>query len=70
MGLFAKIKSGLKKTRQGMSNSVRRMLHSFTKIDEDLYNHLTKLKNWKNYWSWEMSVFPHLSIYVMNCAKR
>ncbi|MDD3228547.1 MAG: signal recognition particle-docking protein FtsY [Oscillospiraceae bacterium] len=43
MGLFAKIKSGLKKTRQGMSNSVRRMLHSFTKIDEDLFEELEEL---------------------------
>ncbi|WOC33416.1 MULTISPECIES: signal recognition particle-docking protein FtsY [Caproicibacterium] len=43
MGLFAKIKEGLKKTREGMSNSVSRMLHSFTKIDEELFEELEEL---------------------------
>ncbi|MCH3971815.1 MAG: signal recognition particle-docking protein FtsY [Oscillospiraceae bacterium] len=43
MGLFSKIKAGLKKTRQGMSSSVHRMLHSFTRIDEDLFEELEEL---------------------------
>lgn len=43
MGIFAKIKAGLKKTREGMSNSVHHMLHSFTKIDEDLFEELEEL---------------------------
>ena len=43
MGLFAKIKAGLKKTREEMSNSVHRMLHSFTKIDEELFEELEEL---------------------------
>jgi fused signal recognition particle receptor len=43
MGLFAKIKAGLKKTRESMSNSVHHMLHSFTKIDEELFEELEEL---------------------------
>lgn len=43
MGLFAKIKAGLKKTRENMSNSVHQMLHSFTKIDEELFEELEEL---------------------------
>ena len=37
MGIFAKIKEGLKKTRDSMSASVNSMLSAFTKIDEDLF---------------------------------
>lgn len=43
MGLFAKIKEGLKKTRESMSASVASMLNSFTKIDEDLFEELEEL---------------------------
>ncbi len=43
MGLFAKIKAGLKKTRESMSASVTSMLHSFTKIDEELFEELEEL---------------------------
>lgn len=43
MGLFAKIRDGLKKTRDGMSASVASMLHSFTKIDEELFEELEEL---------------------------
>jgi fused signal recognition particle receptor len=43
MGLFAKLKAGLKKTRDNMSSSVHRMLHSFTKIDEELFEELEEL---------------------------
>jgi fused signal recognition particle receptor len=43
MGIFAKIKNGLKKTRENMSASVTSMLHSFTKIDEDLFEELEEL---------------------------
>ncbi len=43
MGLFAKIKEGLKKTRDSMSKSVETMLNSFTKIDESLFEELEEL---------------------------
>ena len=43
MGLFLKIKAGLKKTRRNMSDSLHRMLHSFTRIDEDLFEELEEL---------------------------
>jgi fused signal recognition particle receptor len=43
MGLFSKIREGLKKTRESMSASVSAMLHSFTKIDESLYEELEEL---------------------------
>ena len=37
MGLFAKIKEGLKKTRENVSTSIEKMLHSFQKIDDELF---------------------------------
>ena len=40
MGLFDKIKAGLKKTRENISNQINSMLHAFTKIDEDLFEEL------------------------------
>ncbi|CAB1246456.1 MAG: signal recognition particle-docking protein FtsY [Oscillospiraceae bacterium] len=43
MGFFDKIKAGLKKTRDSMSHNVMNMLHSFTKIDEDLFEELEEL---------------------------
>ncbi|MBW7573574.1 signal recognition particle-docking protein FtsY [Caproiciproducens faecalis] len=43
MGLFSKIKEGLKKTRDKMSSSVETMLHSFTSIDESLFEELEEL---------------------------
>lgn len=43
MGLFSKIKNGLKKTRENMSASVSAMLNSFTKIDESLFEELEEL---------------------------
>lgn len=43
MGLFSKIKEGLKKTRDSMSKSVETMLNSFTKIDESLFEELEEL---------------------------
>jgi fused signal recognition particle receptor len=43
MGLFAKIKEGLKKTRESMSMSVDTMLNSFTEIDESLFDQLEEL---------------------------
>ncbi|MCI1964815.1 MAG: signal recognition particle-docking protein FtsY [Oscillospiraceae bacterium] len=43
MGLFSKIKDGLKKTRESMSASVSAMLNSFTKIDESLFEELEEL---------------------------
>lgn len=43
MGLFAKIKEGLKKTRDNLSKSVESMLNSFTVIDESLFEELEEL---------------------------
>ena len=40
MGLFSKIKQGLQKTRDSISNGVNRVLKSFTKIDEELFEEL------------------------------
>ena len=43
MGIFSKIKEGLKKTRESMSKSVDTMLNSFTEIDESLFDQLEEL---------------------------
>ena len=40
MGLFSKIKPGLQKTRDSISNGVNSILNSFTKIDEELFEEL------------------------------
>ena len=40
MGLFAKIKEGLKKTRDNVVGQIDSMLKSFTKIDEELFEQL------------------------------
>lgn len=43
MGLFSKIKDGLKKTRDSMGASVSGMLGSFSKIDDSLFEELEEL---------------------------
>ncbi|MEF2920415.1 MAG: signal recognition particle-docking protein FtsY [Acutalibacteraceae bacterium] len=43
MGLFNKIKSGLKKTRDKVVNQIDTMLKTFTKIDEELFEELEEL---------------------------
>ena len=43
MGLFAKIKEGLKKTRDSVVGQIDSMLKSFTKIDEELFEELEEL---------------------------
>ena len=43
MGLFKKIKDGLKKTRETVVNKIESMLKSFTKIDEELFEELEEL---------------------------
>ncbi|MCH5202086.1 MAG: signal recognition particle-docking protein FtsY [Oscillospiraceae bacterium] len=43
MGLFSKIKEGLKKTRESVVGQIDSMLKSFTKIDEELFEELTEL---------------------------
>ncbi len=43
MGLFSKIKAGLQKTKQSISNSVTSLINSFTKIDEELFEELEEL---------------------------
>lgn len=43
LGLFNKIKSGLKKTRDKVVNQIDTMLKTFTKIDEELFEELEEL---------------------------
>ena len=43
MGLFSKIKEGLKKTRESFSASLDNMLGSYTEIDESLFEQLEEL---------------------------
>lgn len=43
MGLFSKIKEGLKKTRESVVGQIDSMIKSFTKIDEELFEELTEL---------------------------
>ncbi len=43
MGLFKKIKEGLKKTRDAIVGQIDTMLKSFTKIDEELFEELLEL---------------------------
>ena len=43
MGLFSKIKEGLKKTRDAVMGQIDSMLKSFTKIDEELFEELEEL---------------------------
>lgn len=40
MGLFEKLKNGLKKTKASMMGKIESLLHSFTKIDEELFEEL------------------------------
>ena len=40
MGFFEKLKNGLRKTKESMMGSIERLLHAFTKIDEDLFEEL------------------------------
>ncbi|MBR6338173.1 MAG: signal recognition particle-docking protein FtsY [Ruminococcus sp.] len=40
MGLFEKLKAGLKKTKDSMMGKIERLLHSFTKIDDELFEEL------------------------------
>lgn len=43
MGFFSKVGEGLKKTRDSIMNSMNAMLHSFTKIDEELFEELEEI---------------------------
>ncbi len=43
MGLFSKIGAGLKKTRDSLMNSMNSMLHSFTRIDDELFEELEEI---------------------------
>lgn len=40
MGLFSKIREGLKKTRESVMRGLRKLLGTFTKIDEELFEQL------------------------------
>ena len=40
MGLFSKIKAGLQKTKNSLSDSVTSLINSFTKIDEEFFEEL------------------------------
>ncbi|MBP3705753.1 MAG: signal recognition particle-docking protein FtsY [Clostridia bacterium] len=43
MGFFSKIKEGLRKTRNSISQSVTSVINSFTRIDEDLFEELEEI---------------------------
>lgn len=43
MGFFSKISQGLKKTRDSLMGNMKSMLHSFTKIDEELFEELEEI---------------------------
>lgn len=43
MGLFKKISDGLKKTRDNMAGMLNSVFHSFTKIDEELFEELEEI---------------------------
>ena len=43
MGFFAKIREGLKKTRDALFGRIDSLLKSFTKIDEELFEELEEL---------------------------
>ncbi|MBR5773947.1 MAG: signal recognition particle-docking protein FtsY [Clostridia bacterium] len=43
MGFFSKIKNGLKKTRDSLSNAVTSVIRSFTRIDEELFEELEEI---------------------------
>ena len=40
MGFFEKLRAGLKKTKDSMMGKIERLLHSFTKIDDELFEEL------------------------------
>lgn len=40
MGFFEKLKAGLKKTKDSMMGKIEHLLHSFTKIDDELFEEL------------------------------
>ena len=42
MGFFSKIKDGLKKTKESMVKKMQKVVNSFTKIDEELFEQLEK----------------------------
>lgn len=43
MGIFEKIRQGLKKTRDSISGQIAQMVNSFTRIDEELFEELEEL---------------------------
>ena len=43
MGFFDKIKNGLKKTKENMVKQMEHFFHSFTKIDEELFEELEEI---------------------------
>lgn len=43
MGFFSKISEGLRKTRDSLMGTVTTMLHSFTRIDEELFEELEEI---------------------------
>ena len=40
MGFFSKIKQGLTKTKDSLSNGITSIVNSFTKIDEEFFEEL------------------------------
>ena len=43
MGLFDRLKSGLSKTRKGITEQIDKVLVSFGKIDEELFEELEEI---------------------------
>ena len=43
MSLFDKLKKGLVKTRSGIVNSIKGLLKSFKKIDEELFDEIEEI---------------------------
>lgn len=43
VGFFDKIKNGLKKTKENMVKQMEHVFHSFTKIDEELFEELEEI---------------------------
>ncbi len=43
MGLFDRLKSGLKKTRDNLREKLESVVNSFTKIDEDLFEEIEEI---------------------------
>ena len=62
MGIFSKIASGLKKTKDSFIGGIQRVFNSFTKIDEELFEELEE--------TMIMSELRPRLRYARDCAKK